>query len=94
MIVFRLYQYFLPYTTDSEYYNSLTVNIVRNLPTVADNIGKVKAFKKMDASVFTVSIHPLNAETIDGDADYLLELEDEFVQLMGRNTTSWTVISE
>lgn len=82
-------------TTRVETYDNLTTNITRTLPSVADNIGLICTFKKKDTSVFTVNIIPLGGENIDGDTTgYLLELEDEFVQLIGENATTWSVIAE
>ena len=72
-----------------------TTNITRTLPTVTDNIGKLYILKKVDTSIYTVNIMPTLGQTIDNiSTGYLLELENEFVQLIGRNNTSWGVVSE
>ena len=81
-------------TGQIEFYTTPTGNITRTLPLAADNIGKVYYLKKLDDSDYYVTIAPQIGETIDGDDYYRLELEDEFVQLVGKDSTSWAVFAE
>jgi hypothetical protein len=65
---------------------------VITLPTAASSRYRVYTIKKIDASVFTVTIDPAGAETIDGAATVILLNQNDVITIQSDGTT-WKVLS-
>lgn len=65
-------------------------SITVNLPT-AVGVDSLITVKKLSAAANTVTVTPDGSETIDGDASYALEDENEFVTLVS-DGSNWFVI--
>jgi|GEM_PF-3720260 len=64
-----------------------------HLPTALSAVDKHYFLKKIDNSWNIVTIDANGSEEIDGELNYLLELEWEFVEIAS-NGTSWYVVAE
>lgn len=63
------------------------------LPSAIDISGQFYLLKKTDSSANIVTIKTTGEQTIDGASSYLLELFNEFVELVS-NGSNWIVVSE
>jgi len=74
--------------------NATSGAIIANLSHSAnDTPGRIHIFKKTDNSANTVTIDPLNSETIDGAITYVLSLQYSTVTIIS-DGTNWHVISK
>jgi hypothetical protein len=70
-----------------------TTNIIASLPTAVGRNGKEYVLKKIDDTVYTITVTPSGSELIDGISTYVLELQNEFVSIIS-DGIGWLVTSE
>lgn len=66
--------------------NAITIN----LPTAAGNVAKFHV-KKIDAGANTVTVDPAGAETVDGGATAVLQVQSESIDLIS-DGTNWMIV--
>jgi hypothetical protein len=69
--------------------NSITITLPNAGATV--NVGRLYIIKKIDNSLNTVTIQPQPGQTIDGQANRVLTMQNEVVRLVAANS-NWYVI--
>lgn len=62
-----------------------------NLPVASERKGTVYLIFKTDSSTNRVTILPSGSDTINGDTDYVLGLQNEGVALLSNGTT-WRIV--
>lgn len=64
--------------------------ITINLPTAASNVAHFH-IKKIDSSANTVTVDPAGAETVDGGATAVLQVQSESIDLVS-DGTNWMIV--
>jgi len=71
--------------------NAVSGNVIINLPQASTTADKTYIIKKIDASVYTVTVHPYAADMIDSStADVVIAYPNTAMQIVS-NGTSWYI---
>jgi len=73
--------------------NAASNTITVSLPSAA-TFKNLYFLKKTDTSANVVTISPNGTDTIDGQSNYLLELQGEFVAIISNGVSTWEVMAE
>lgn len=64
-----------------------------NLPSAADQLGRIYTIKRVNAGANAVTVAPSGGQTIDGAATYMLGLQYQFVTIQS-NGVNWDIIGK